>query len=318
MTGLERAGRPAARGRHGRRLAILALIAVVAVLIVGYVGVSVAMAYQLTLGNHKALGADGSIVETPYTNVSFPSRVDHIMLRGWLFTAPSPTGRSVIVVHGFHQNRVNADFGAVALSKDLLAHGYDVLLFDLRSCGTSDGARFTIGNLEPRDVLGAYDFMRARHYVPGRMAFIGDSEGAATVIGAAKDLAPVGALVADSSFADLKPILDAQLPHNTTLPPLFFPGGELASELFGMNPNLRPVDEVRALPGRAFLFFHGAADTYIPLSNGKALRAASSNPQSELVIVPGAEHVKSFRTDPSLYLATLYRFFDQQIPEHGG
>jgi fermentation-respiration switch protein FrsA (DUF1100 family) len=150
------------------------------------------------------------------------------------------------------------------------------------------------------------------------MAVIGDSEGAATVIGAAKNLASVGALVADSSFADLKPVLEAQLPRNTSVPAIFYPGGELASELFGMNPNLRPVDEVRALPARAFLFFHGAADTYVPFPNGKALRAASSNPQSELVIVPDAEHVKSFRIDPSLYLATLYHFFDQQIPEHGG
>jgi pimeloyl-ACP methyl ester carboxylesterase len=314
MASLEWTRRSTTSALHGRRLAILVLVSLVAV----YAAVSLAMAYQLTLGNHKPLGANGSIVETPFENVSFPIRIDHITLRGWLFKAPSPSGRSVIIVHGFHQNRVNADFGAVALSKNLLAHGYDILLFDLRSCGTSDGNRFTIGNLEPRDLLGAYDFMRSRRYVAGKMAVIGDSEGAATVIGAAKELAPVGALVADSSFADLKPILDAQLPRNTRLPSIFFPGGELASPLFGMNPNLRPVDEVRALPARAFLFFHGAADTYIPLANGKALRAASSNSQSELVIVPGAEHVKSFRTNPTLYLATLYHFLDQQIPEHGG
>jgi pimeloyl-ACP methyl ester carboxylesterase len=301
-----------------RRIAARIVIGVLVLAGLGYAAVSVAMAEQLTKGNHKPLGADGSIVETPFENVSFPSRVDHITLRGWVFKSPSPSGRSVIIVHGFHQNRVNADFGAVALSKDLLAHGYDVLLFDLRSCGASDGNRFTIGNLEPRDLLGAYDFMRSRRYVPARMAVVGDSEGAATVIGAAKDLGPVGALVPDSSFADLKPILDAQLPRNTSLPSIFYPGGELASELFGMNPNLRPVDEVRALPSRAFLFFHGGADSYIPVINGKELKQASANRESELVIVPGADHVHSFRTDPSLYLATLYRFFDQQIPEHGG
>ncbi|TMD39818.1 MAG: alpha/beta hydrolase [Chloroflexi bacterium] len=306
------------RAFRGRRLAIRLLIALVALLVLIYAIVSVAMAYQLTLGNHRPLGVDGSAVATPFQEVSFPSRVDDITLRGWLYKAPAASGRSVIIVHGFHQNRVNGDFDAVDLSKNLLAHGYDVLLFDLRSCGTSGGNRFTLGTLEPRDLLGAYDFMRAQYYRPAKMAVIGDSEGAATVIGAAHDLGAVGALVADSSFADLKAILDAQLPHNTTLPSIFFPGGELASGLFGLNPNLRPVDEVRALPSRAFLFFHGGADTYVPVANGNELRQASTNPQSELTIVPGADHVKSFRTNPALYLSTLYQFLDQQIPEHGG
>ena len=138
------------------------------------------------------------------------------------------------------------------------------------------------------------------------------------MLGAAKDLSAVGALVVDRSFAELKPILDAQLPHNTTLPSIFFPGGELASELFEMNPNLRPVDDGRGLPGRAFLFFHGSADNYVPLANATELKTASTNRDTELVIVPGAGHIKAYRTDPNLYLSTLYAFVDRQIAEHHG
>ncbi len=318
MASVERLRTAGARPFPGRRLAIRLALAIILLVVLIYAAVSLGMAYQLTLGNHKPLGADGSIVETPFENVSFPSRVDAITLRGWLFRAPSLTGRSAVIVHGFRQNRVNADLDAVDLSKSLLAHGYDVLLFDLRSCGTSSGDRFTLGTLEPRDLLGAYDFLLRRHYSPGKMAIIGDSEGAATVIGAAKDLGAVGALVADSSFAELKPIIDMHLPQNTSLPPIFFPGGEIASELFGLDPFLRPVDEIRALPSRAFLFFHGSADGYVPLSHARELKDASANPESELVIVTGADHVKSYRTNPTLYLARLYQFLDQQIAERGG
>jgi pimeloyl-ACP methyl ester carboxylesterase len=287
-------------------------------LVVGYLLVSFAMAYQLTLGNHRPLGAAGSVVQVQFEDVAFASRVDHLTLRGWLYRSAVPSGRSLIVVHGKGQNRVNDDFNAVGLAKNFLAHGYDVLLFDLRSCGTSGGDRFTLGNLEPRDLLGAYDFMRTRGYGASRMAILGDSEGAAIVIEAAKELRQVGALVADNSFAALKPELDAQLPYNTWVPPIFYPGGELAAELYGFNPNLRPVDAVRALPDRAFLFFHGGADHYVPVSNAYDLRSASANAESELVIVAKADHVKSFRTDPSLYLSTLYRFLDRQIAEHAG
>jgi pimeloyl-ACP methyl ester carboxylesterase len=305
---------------RSRRATIAARVATaLAVLVViGYGAVSLVMADRLTLGNHRPLGVTGSVVESPFENVAFPSRADDLTLRGWLFQSPSPSGRSVIIVHGFRANRVNPDFNAVGLAKSLLAHGYAVLLFDLRSCGTSDGTRFTLGTLEPRDLLGAYDFMRARHYAAAKMAIIGDSEGAATVIGAAKALAPVGALVADSSFAALKPVLEAQLPSNTSLPSIFYRGGELASELFGLNSDLSPANDVKALPSRAFLFFHGAADVYVPVVNGMELKQASSNRESELVIVSGAGHVKSFRTNPTLYLSTLYQFLDQQIAEHGG
>ncbi|HET9849513.1 MAG TPA: alpha/beta hydrolase [Candidatus Dormibacteraeota bacterium] len=287
-------------------------------LIASYVLVSFAMAYQLTLGNHRPLGVTGGVVQVQFENIAFTSRVDHLTLRGWLYRSPSPSGRSLVVVHGKGQNRVNADFNAVGLAKDFLAHGFDVLLFDLRSCGTSEGDRFTLGNLEPRDLLGAYDFMRGRGYAANRMAILGDSEGAVTVIEAAKDLGQVGALVADNGFAALKPELDAQLPYNTWLPPIFYPGGELVAELWGFNPNLRPVDAVRALPNRAFLFFQGGADHYVPVANAYELRNASSNAESQLVIVPKADHVKSYRTNPALYLSTLYRFVDQQIAEHGG
>ena len=94
-------------------LLLLRILVVLAILLAAaYAAVSLVMAYQLTRGNHRPLGAEGSVVETPFQNVTFRSRVDHLTLRGWLFFAPSSSGRSVIVVHGFHQNRVNADFNA--------------------------------------------------------------------------------------------------------------------------------------------------------------------------------------------------------------
>jgi pimeloyl-ACP methyl ester carboxylesterase len=301
-----------------RRRALVALGVFMVLVALTYAGASVAMANQLTLGNHLPLSQPGSAVETPFRDVTFPSRIDHITLRGWLFRSPVPSGRSAIVLHGFHQNRVNADFNAIGLARNLLLHGYDVLLFDLRSCGQSGGDRFTLGTLEPRDLLGAYDFMRRQGYVPQRMAIMGDSEGGAIVIEAAAELRAVGALVADSAFAELRPLLDRELPSHTSLPPIVYPGAFLAGRLFGLNPDLRPVDMVRDLPERAFLFIEGAADVYVPPANAVDLRNASANRESVLLMVPKAGHVKSYQTDPTLYLSTLYRFLDQQIPEHGG
>jgi len=205
----------------------------------------------------------------------------------------------------------------VGLAKHLLAERYDVLLFDLRSCGRSAGDRFTLGTLEPRDLLGAYDFLHGRGYRPARMVVIGDSMGAATVIDAAQDLPDVGALVADSAFARVRPLLDRDLPASSHLPPLFDAGIYAVSGLYGLDSDLSPIDSVRRLKNRAFLFIHGEADSFIPPSNSKELREASANSHTKLLLVPGAEHVKSFRDQPALYLATLDPFLEQQIAEHG-
>jgi alpha-beta hydrolase superfamily lysophospholipase len=301
-----------------RRRLLLLGAALLALMMLIYAGVSIEAANRLSLGTHKALHAEATAVSSAYEDVSFPSRTDHLTLRGWLYHAGSQTGRSFILVHGRDQNRVNADFGGVKLARDVLAHGYDVLLFDLRSSGTSDGDRFTLGTLEPRDVLGAYDYMVKRNYRPERMAILGDSMGAAAVIQAAPDLLRVGALVADSGFARLRSLLDAQLPYNTKLPRFFYPGLYGAGVLFGLNSDLKPVDTVRRLPNRAFLLFAGMADNYVPDTQSMELKAASPNPETVLVRIPGADHVKSFKTAPAIYLETLYQFMDQQIAEHGG
>lgn len=302
-----------------RRRFIVATIVAAVALVAIYATVCVAAAYILTKGTHRPLEATAAAVGPNVEDVTFQSRDDHLQLRGWLAHSATGRGRGAILVHGRDSNRVNKDIGAIPLARDLLAHGYDVLLFDLRASGESAGDRFTLGVDEPRDLLGAYDFMRNRGYVPARMGIIGWSEGAVTVLESASQLDGVAALVSDSAFAELRPVLDVQIAKNDPLPRIFDWGSITAAHvLFGFDADLRPVDAVHALPNRAFLLFHGASDDTIPPANATELRSASTNPQSEAVIIPGAGHALGFKTAPDLYLTTLHRFLDQQISEHGG
>lgn len=298
------------------RLTALAILAGVALLAIIYVGVSVAIASVLTEGTHKPVPIAAEAIWPAHQDVAFASRDRGIRLSGWLFHAGSARTRSIIMVSGRRQTRVDEGFDTADIARNLLDNGYDVLLFDLRGTGLSGGDRPTLGSREPRDLLGAYDFMRAQGYPPEQMAMIGDSMGGAVVLDAAPQLAPVGALVADSAFAALRPILERELPPNSLLPSFFNWGIITAGHLlFGIDPDLRPADAVRGVPDRAFLFFQGTADTTVPLSNGPALRSASANAESKLVIVPGAAHVKSYRQDPRTYLQILLAFISQQMSE---
>jgi pimeloyl-ACP methyl ester carboxylesterase len=183
--------------------------------------------------------------------------------------------------------------------------------------GESDGDHQTFGTLEPRDVLGAYDFMRARGYAPESMLVIGISTGGEALLEAARDLPRAGALVVDSAPADTSSLI---LPRvHERLPPSFDPGIiAAAGVLFGLDIELRPIDRVKQLRDRAFLFIVCDADDYVSPQNSDRLRRASSNPESQLVRIHCRKHVSTYKTDRASYLAALSAFTVRQIDERGG
>jgi len=134
------------------------------------------------------------------------------------------------------------------------------------------------------------------------------------MLGVAEQLGDVAALVADSAYANLRPILDLDITRYSGLPGFFNPGIIVAGQLFyGLNPDFRPVDHVRASPRRAFLFLVGAADTFIPTANSYELKSASTNAATRLVVFDGSGHAKEFHDHSTLYLSTVFGFIDQQI-----
>jgi uncharacterized protein len=305
MTSRTRAGR-----RWTARLVKVGVALVALFLVASAVGARVAVA-----GSRVPFAVPASSIGAQHREVRFPSRTDHVRLSGWLFRAAHPTGRSVIFVHGWQGNREDVDF--VALARQLLPRGYDVLMFDLRGSGRSGGANQTLGHDEPRDLLGAYDFMVAAGYAPHLMTVLGNSMGAATVIEAAPQLGAVGALVSDSAFADLAGAMEGGLNLFTHLPGLLAVPAMEISRAFGVLPTLSPLDVVRSLPGRAFLFLHASGDPLLRVSNAQSLFAASANPASRLVIIAGHEHLDTYTRDPAQYMTALLAFIDGQLAAPG-
>jgi hypothetical protein len=104
--------------------------------VLAYLAVSVAAASQITQPYHASLVAAKARAVGPFENVAFQSRVDHLQLKGWLFKVATQRNRhSAIIVHGHDTNRVNPDWGALAMTKDLISQGMDTLVFDLRGVG---------------------------------------------------------------------------------------------------------------------------------------------------------------------------------------
>jgi alpha-beta hydrolase superfamily lysophospholipase len=309
-------GEARSRTEHGHsaprrsRIRVRRVITILLVfLMLAYALVSVGLVVETTMSSHHSVAVPAELSRFAREDVSFPSRDDHIALKGWLVHSPAANGRIVIFAHGWKADRD----GFAGLARAMLGRGYDSLLFDMRASGESGGDRSTLGNLERRDVLGAWDVVRSRGYAAGDVVVLGASAGAAAVLEASPDLPGAGAIISDSAFADLNPILDDRWELATGLPA----GGDVLGlalgRLAGVDPGLRPAEAVRAQPQRAFLFLHATDDALIPSANAARLYAASANPASRVDVIPAPGHVLEFAADPSRYLADVLGFIDAQM-----
>ncbi len=245
------------------------------------------------------------------------------LLSGWFIPGVLPgrhltAERTLILVHGTGSNRASPL--VLNLSVDLARRGFAILAFDMRGMGRSERAPLSEGYFEQRDVLGAVDFLHSGN-LPyqelGRTRAIaawGDSMGAASVLLAAAREPAIRAVVSDSGFAALVPVLQS----NPLYPGAFIPSVLLTVQLlYGVNYYAsRPVDVVASIAPRPLFFIQGSADSVVPPSNLKLLAtAATSAPHAHILVwqVKGADHIESFTVMGEVYLNRVVAFFTQAL-----
>jgi fermentation-respiration switch protein FrsA (DUF1100 family) len=257
--------------------------------LVGYCVVSLRVAESVTRVDRIPLEPPATSVAAAHDDVSFESR-DGTALKGWWFAATG-ADRAAVVVHGRGRNRINSSFHPDGIARMLLAHGYSVLLFDLRGHGQSGGTRYTLGIEEPRDILAAIDLAATKARIDrARVAVIGESLGGGSALMTVKADPSIGPMITDSAFADGNTVVSESASQYTNLPPWFTPGIVLMSRIFlGLDiGQVTPAKVVAAHPERAFLFIQCVNDQTVLMHHGLDLRAASTNPRSELWLVPNA------------------------------
>ena len=311
---------PRHKGRRARKL-IVALFIGLEVLFLCYVGISFFVATQMAYAQPKAITETPATLGLNYRDVSFFSREDHLLLRGWFMPGMLPNGqltteRTIIMVHGLHSNREALEGGLLNLSAALVHKGFAILVFDFRGHGQSAPAPLSMGYFEQRDVLGAVDFLRsgALPYPDlGRPRAIGGwgiSMGGATMLLAAAHEPAIRGVVADSAYAAFVPLLE----RNALMPGPIIPGVLFAMQmLYGINFNaVRPVDVVASIAPRPLFFIEGTSDELVPSWNMNLLAtAAKSAPDAHVQtwLVHGAKHIQSYDIMGNVYVQRVSAFF---------
>ena len=275
-----------------------------------YVAVSVYAALQFSRAERTPVERVPAEIAA-HEDVSFTAS-DGTVLRGWYF--PGSSGRAVVLVHGKGSNRLDSD-NLAFIARTLHAAGYAVLAFDLRGHGASGGERFSLGYHERKDVAAAVDELVARGHPLRSIALYGESMGASTVLQTLRLRPDVGAVVADSAYADGPSIIDEAGPSATGLPRIFTAGIMVAARiLLGLDADaVDPERVVRDSPDRPFLFIHCEDDDLIRVHHARRLREASAHPDSDLWIVPGCGHVGASEAARAEYARRLLAFLDARL-----
>jgi alpha-beta hydrolase superfamily lysophospholipase len=292
-----------------RKLRLVALI-----LISIYFLTSLLIAYGFSLPGKTVPTASPADYELDYEDVSFFSSVDDVLLSGWYI--PGGGNTTIIVMHGGRTDRADESMGLLELCVDLVKRGISVFAIDRRGCGYSSSPSFhNRGHLE-RDFEGAVDYIRNRNGEQEKIFLFGSSIGAlaAFVYTYSHEGNEVSGIISDSGFAKRESITARVLNKAVIFSGIFAPGALKLGELVFGLPNLDAVDIVGSIK-LPILFISGDSDQQIPVEATYQLLEESANPSDEILIVSGAAHSQSYKTNPIEYVNRVTSFINKHVDD---
>ena len=208
-----------------------------------------------------------------------------LTLRGWSCTAVGERHGSVVYLHGVADNRSSA----VGVIEHLTPRGFDVIAYDSRAHGQSEGTSCTYGFYEKQDLARVIDSLP-----PGPVVLIGSSLGAAVALQTAVGNDRVTGVVAAEAFSDLRTIATQRAPR--VLPGLLIRRAfKIADEQGRFDvASVSPVDAAASLR-IPVLLIHGADDVETRPEHSKHILSALAGPK-QLLLVPGAGHNQSMNS----------------------
>lgn len=231
-----------------------------------------------------------------YEDVAFTTS-DGLTIRGWFMPAVKPSSRTLLICHGLGANRTN--FLSFTPAGDALEA--NILIFDFRGHGDSDGHTVTFGYWEKLDVLAAADFLRRNKPAQcRRLIALGISMGASSLAQAAAEVEPpFDAVILDSCFASAVELTDNILGAVPAVarPCLTIPGVPIASLHAGCRmEGVRPIDRVASVRA-PLLIIHAKGDLLIPAAHAERIFAQAVEPKFKWIADTG-DHGSAWRDQP--------------------
>jgi fermentation-respiration switch protein FrsA (DUF1100 family) len=202
-----------------------------------------------------------------YEDVFFQS-ADKTKLHGWFLPAGGKEGGvkkakgTIVFSHG-NAGKVSNHLGFV---DGLIAGGYNVLLYDYRGFGQSEGEAEKVGIIA--DVVAAFRYIKTRKDIDqNKIISVSHSLGGAKSIAALAEFHPKGlcGIVVMNTFSSYRKMA-------------LKIAGNAAS--YVVTDTCNPVDLVKNLPKVPLLVVHAEHDQLIPCEHGEEIYEASNQPKT--------------------------------------
>jgi fermentation-respiration switch protein FrsA (DUF1100 family) len=217
------------------------------------------------------------------------------------------SAKTIIIVHGYTVN-LNASIRYLQLFFD---KGYNVLLYDQRYHGNSEGKNCTMGYYEKFDLKTWVTWVLNKTGKDSTVGVHGESMGASTAIMHAAIDDRTSFVISDCAFANLYKQFGYRLKTEYKLPAfpvLLF--ANLATKIMTnvFYQDVSPIDDITKI-NIPILFIHGDSDTFTLCSNTINMYNKKKGIK-ELYISKDSDHAQSLYVNKSEYKRVVYSFLD--------
>ncbi len=246
-----------------------------------------------------------------FEEVEFQSG-DGTTLRGWYVPARSAAAAPTVVICPGANGSMDADMAFLPWFHNL---DLNVLIFDWRAHGRSDGQITTLGYDERYDLIAAVEYARARGTT--KIGVLGLSMGGAVALSTTAICPDIDAVAADSAFVHIVTAVAAGLSERGLPDGLSYSiarlilvtaGLRLGKNLFEADP-VRWIDRVAPRP---LLLIYGERDPFAPRVEVELLCRRAGEPR-DIWRVPQAAHREIQALQPDEYRQRVTRFFEDNL-----
>ena len=245
-----------------------------------------------------------------YEDVTFETE-DGVKLSGWW--VPNGSDKTVIPLHGYTRSRWD-DVYMKPTIEFLLREGYNVLAFDFRAHGKSEGKYTTVGDKEIADVRAAVKWLVERHPESAkRIGLVGFSMGGMLTIRSLAEVSGVCCGVADSPPMYLDKTGARGLKYFAKLPEGLYFLVNPFTKLFSGGKELHPIEYADSVK-KPLLLIAGEKDPLVKVEEVREFyeRNGKINPDVELWVTD-APHVRTLKFHPEEWKEKVRDFLRRHL-----
>lgn len=288
-------------------------------IITGVVGVSYSIAHRLTHPKRTAISVPPNEAALIYEDITVKT-ADQLTIKGWFLPAQTngvchASEQTIVFAHHYGGARTSDELGSLEFFKQFLPRGYNIIAFDFRNSGLSDGEMTTMGVSEQHDLAAIVEWCNHR-FPTGEIVLWGFSMGAAVSLNSGWQLPNVVGVIADSSFTDLYTYCLEAFETWAPVNPLIFsyPVLFISQYVFGIKAaKMSPLKAIANYDDRPVLLIHSHQDTIIPVQHAMQLYEAAKPENCEICLFSSGAHAASYFSNADAYLQKVFAFLERSF-----